>query len=85
MSEAKTLTVYRYDNRKHYIKELHRYTTLKEIRELWLAGNKITIFRYASPHIDITQETIVDALTTDVESKKKIYNFMCTFLTQGSL
>lgn len=74
MSEVKTLTVYRYDNRKHYIKELHRYTTLKEIRELWLAGNSITIYRYANPqHIDITEETIVDAVTSDTESKKKLY------------
>lgn len=80
-----TYNIIRYKNRKLYIKELHRYTTLKEIKAFYLAGSKLTIYKLSDAGVttDITQETIVDALTFDTESKKKVFAFMSTFLTSN--
>lgn len=80
-----TYNIIKYKNRKLYIKELSRYTTLKEIKGLYLASNKLNVYKHSvvGETLDITQETIVDALTFDTESKKKIYTFMSTFLTKG--
>lgn len=87
MSETKEYHIFRYNNRKLYLKEESRYTTLKEIKELYLSGAKLNIFKHNvnAPVSDITQETIVSALTWDVESKKKVFTFFSTFLTKGNL
>lgn len=82
-----TYTINKYRaNRKFYIKELHRYTTLKEIKVFWLAGDKFTVNEVGVnfESTDITQETVVDALTFDSESKRKMFTFMTTFLTSGA-
>lgn len=79
--------IVKYSNRKYYVKQYHRYVNLSEIKNLVL-NNKTVEVLHKTPTgntVNITKETVIDALTCDLESKHKLYDYLNKNLNEVDL